>query len=127
MANNNQCIRSKLKNMKVVKINAEVNLSSGMVVGLGSVLVIAEAYTDNKSQKDGVIPSQVATLLYQNEQAIIDGKVSIPNVADFNTTMSGNLDVARYETEAAEVMLIEFVVGTLTPIYGEENIEVITL
>lgn len=113
--------------MKVVKINAEVNLSSGMVVGLGSVLVIAEAYTDNKSQKDGVIPSQVATLLYQNEQAIIDGKVSIPNVADFNTTMSGNLDVARYETEAAEVMLIEFVVGTLTPIYGEENIEVITL
>jgi predicted RecA/RadA family phage recombinase len=127
VANNNQCIRSKLKNMKVVKINAEVNLSSGMVVGLGSVLVIAEAYTDNKSQKDGVIPSQVATLLYQNEQAIIDGKVSIPNVADFNTTMSGNLDVARYETEAAEVMLIEFVVGTLTPIYGEENIEVITL
>lgn len=113
--------------MKVVKINAEVNLSSGMVVGLGSVLVIAEAYTDNKSQKDGVIPSQVATLLFQNEQAIIDGKVSIPNVADFNTTMSGNLDVARYETEAAEVMLIEFVVGTLTPIYGAENIEVITI
>jgi predicted RecA/RadA family phage recombinase len=113
--------------MKVVKINAEVNLSSGMIVGIGSVLVIAEAYTDNKSQKDGTIPSQVATLLYQNEQAIIDGKVSIPNVADFNTTMSGNLDVTRYETEAAEVMLIEFVVGTLTPIYGEENIEVITL
>lgn len=113
--------------MKVVKINAEVNLSSGMVVGLGSVLVIAEAYTDNKSQKDGVIPSQVATLLFQNEQAIIDGKVSILNVADFNTTMSGNLDVARYETEAAEVMLIEFVVGTLTPIYGAENIEVITI
>lgn len=113
--------------MKVVKINAEVNLSSGMVVGIGSVLVIAEAYTDNKSQKDGVIPSQIATLLYQNEQAIIDGKVSIPNVADFNTTMSGNLDVTRYETEAAEVMLIEFVVGTLTPIYGAENIEVITI
>jgi predicted RecA/RadA family phage recombinase len=113
--------------MKVVKINAEVNLSSGMIVGIGSVLVIAEAYTDNKSQKDGTIPSQVATLLYQNEQAIIDGKVSIPNVADFNTTMSGSLDVTRYETEAAEVMLIEFVVGTLTPIYGEENIEVITL
>jgi hypothetical protein len=113
--------------MKVVKINAEVNLSSGMIVGIGSVLVISEAYTDNKSQANGVIPSQVATLLFQNEQAIIDGKVSIPNVADFNTTMSGNLDVARYETEAAEVMLIEFVVGTLTPIYGEENIEVITL
>ena len=113
--------------MKVVKINAEVNLSSGMIVGIGSVLVIAEAYTDNKSQKDGTIPSQVATLLFQNEQAILDGKVSIPNVADFNTTMSGNLDVARYETEAAEVMLIEFVVGTLTPIYGEENIEVITI
>ena len=113
--------------MKAVKINAEVNLSSGMIVGIGSVLVIAEAYTDNKSQKDGTIPSQVATLLFQNEQAILDGKVSIPNVADFNTTMSGNLDVARYETEAAEVMLIEFVVGTLTPIYGAENIEVITI
>ena len=113
--------------MKAVKINAEVNLSSGMIVGIGSILVIAEAYTDNKSQKDGTIPSQVATLLFQNEQAILDGKVSIPNVADFNTTMSGNLDVTRYETEAAEVMLIEFVVGTLTPIYGAENIEVITI
>jgi hypothetical protein len=113
--------------MKIVKINAEVNLLSGMVVPTGSVLVISEAYTDNKSQKDGIIPAQVATLLYQNEQAITDGKVSIPNVADFNTTMSGNLDVTRYETEAAEVMLIEFVVGTLSLVYGEENIEVITL
>ena len=113
--------------MKVVQINSEVNLSSGMVVASGSVLVIAEAYTDNKSQKDGVIPTQVATLLYQNAQAILNGKVSIPNVADFNTTMAGNLLVTRYETEAAESMLIEFVVGTLTPIYGEENIVVITL
>ena len=113
--------------MKAVKINSEVNLSSGMIVASGSVLVIAEAYTDNKSQNDGTIPSQVATLLFQNKQAILDGKVSIPNVADFSTTMSGKLDVARYETEAAEVMLIEFVVGNLAPIYGEENIEVITL
>ena len=113
--------------MKAVKINAEVNLSSGMIVASGSVLVIAEAYTDNKSQKDGLIPAQVATLLYQNEQAITDGKVSIPNVADFNTTMAGNLLVTRYETEAAETMLIESVVETLTPIYGADNIEVITL
>lgn len=113
--------------MKAVKINAEVNLLSGMIVASGSVLVIAEAYTDNKSQVDGTIPAQVATLLFQNEQAIIDGKVSIPNVADFNTTMAGNLLVTRYETEAAETMLIEFVTGTLTPIYGAENIEVITI
>ena len=34
--------------MKAVKINSEVNLSSGMIVASGSVLVIAEAYTDNK-------------------------------------------------------------------------------
>ena len=113
--------------MKAVKINAEVNLSSGMIVASGSVLVIAEAYTDNKSQKDGLIPAQVATLLYQNAQAIADGKVSIPNVADFNTTISGNLLVTRYETVAAETMLIESVVETLTPIYGADNIEVITL
>lgn len=113
--------------MKVVKINAEVNLLSGMIVPTGSVLIVSEAYTDNKSQKDGIIPAQVATLLYQNEQAILDGKVSIPNVADFNTTMTGSLDVTRYETEAAEVMLIEFVVSALIPIYGADNIEVIDL
>jgi hypothetical protein len=113
--------------MKTVKINSEVNLSSGMVVASGSILVIAEAYTDNKSQKDGYIPTQVATLLYQNEQAFLDGKTSIPNVSDFNTTLAGELAVLRYETEAAEGMLIEFVVDTLTPIYGADNIEVVTV
>lgn len=113
--------------MKAVKINEAVNLLSGMIVSSGSVLVISEAYTDNKRQKDGTIPAQVATLLFQNEQAIMDGKVSIPNVADFNTTMVGNLDVARYETEAAETMLIEFLVATLTPIYGAENLEIINI
>jgi hypothetical protein len=41
--------------------------------------------------------------------------------------MAGNLLVTRYETEAAETMLIESVVETLTPIYGADNIEVITL
>ncbi len=113
--------------MKAVKINSEVNLLSGMIVASGSVLVVSEAYTDNKSQKDGLIPAQIATLLFQNEQAIIDGKVSIPNVADFNTTMAGELLVTRYETDPAETMIIEFVFATLAPIYGEENLEIITI
>lgn len=113
--------------MQVVKINAPVNLSSGMIVSSGSILVIAEAYTDNKSQKDGYIPTQVATLLYQNEQAFLSGKTFIPNVSDFNTLLTGELAVLKYETEAAEAMLIEFVVDTLTPIYGSQNIEVITV
>ena len=113
--------------MKAVKINAEVNLANGLTVPSGSILVVAEAYTDNKSQKDGTIPTQVATLLYQNEQAIIDGKVSITDIADFSTTMAGNLLVTRYETDPAETMIIEYIIATLTPIYGASNLEVIII
>jgi len=113
--------------MKAVKINADVNLTNGLIVPSGSVLLVAEAYTDNKSQKDGTIPTQVATLLYQNEQAIIDGKVSINDIADFSTTMAGNLLVTRYETDPAETMIIEYIIATLTPIYGASNLEVITI
>ena len=113
--------------MKAVKINADVNLTNGLTVTSGSVLLVAEAYTDNKSQKDGTIPTQVATLLYQNTQAIIDGKVSINDIADFSTTMAGNLLVTRYETDPAETMIIEYIIATLTPVYGASNLEVITI
>lgn len=113
--------------MKAVKINADVNLTNGLTVPSGSILVIAEAYTDNKSQKDDTIPTQVATLLYQNEQAIIDGKVSITDIADFGTTMAGNLLVTRYETDPAETMIIEYIIATLTPVYGVKNLEIITI
>ena len=44
-----------------IKINSAVNLSSGLSIPSGSVVAIAEGYADVKSEKDGIIPAQVAT------------------------------------------------------------------
>jgi hypothetical protein len=113
--------------MKAVKINAIVNLTNGLTVNSGSCLIIAEAYTDNKNQKDLTIPTQVATLLYQSKNAYNAGKTPISEIADFKTTMVGSLLVSDYETKNTEQMLLDFIIAQLTPIYGAANLEVINI
>jgi hypothetical protein len=113
--------------MKAVKINAIVNLTNGLTVNSGSCLIIAEAYTDNKNQKDLTIPAQVATLLYQSENAYSAGKTPISEIADFATTMVGSLLVVDYETKNTEQMLLDFIIAQLTPVYGAANLEVINI
>jgi len=113
--------------MKAVKINAVVNLTNGLTVSSGSCLIIAEAFTDNKSQKDLTIPTQVATLLYQSKAAYNNGKTAINEIADFKTTMVGNLLVADYETKKTEQMLLDFIVAQLTPVYGADKLEIIAV
>lgn len=113
--------------MKAVKINAVVNLTNGLTVPTGSCLIIAEAYTDNKNQKDLTIPTQVATLLYQSKNAYNNGKTSISEIADFNPLMQGSLSVADYETKKTETMLLDFIVLQLTPVYGAQNLDIINV
>jgi hypothetical protein len=114
--------------MKLIQINAPVNLTSGLSIPNGSVVVIAEGYSDNKSQKDGIIPAQIATFVFASVQALAEGKAPIQGIEDFNNTFAGlQLTVADYETLAAETLLINAVYSALSAFYGAENIEVITL
>lgn len=113
--------------MKAVKINAVVNLTNGLTVNSGSCLIIAEAYTDNKNQKDLTIPTQVATLLYQSKNAYNAGKTPISEIADFKTTMVGSLLVSDYETKKTEQMLLDFIIAQLTPIYGADKLDIIAV
>lgn len=109
-----------------IKINSSVNLSSGLTIPSGSVVTIAEGYADVKSEKDGIIPAQVATFLYASEAAIQGDATPVQGVADFNPVFSGlELAVADYETEPAQTLLIDAVKGSLIEVYGEENIEVV--
>lgn len=113
--------------MKAVKINTVVNLTSGLSIPSGSVCVIAEGYADIKSQKDGVIPAQIATFVYASESAIAEGKAPIQGIEDFNTTFSNlELTVVDYETKTAEELLINAVYSALNEVYPSE-VEVVNI
>jgi hypothetical protein len=113
--------------MKAIKINAIVNLTSGLSIPAGSIAVIAEGYADVKSQKDGIIPAQVATFVFASLAAIQEGKTPIAEIADFNPVFAGlELTIANYATVPAETLLVDAVFNALESIYGED-VEVINL
>jgi hypothetical protein len=113
--------------MQAIKINSNVNLTSGLSIPSGSIVVIAEGYADVKSQKNGIIPAQIATFVFASASALAEGKTPIQGIEDFNTTFAGlDLSVADYETLAAETLLINAVYSALNAIYPAQ-VEVITL
>ena len=113
--------------MKAILINSNVNLTSGLSIPSGSVCVIAEGYADVKSQKDGVIPAQIATFVFASVEALAQGKAPIQGIQDFNTTFSNlELSVADYETLAAETLLVNAVESALEAIYPNQ-VEVISI
>lgn len=113
--------------MQAIKLNTSVNLTSGLSIPSGSVVVIAEGYAAVKDQKDGIIPAQIATFVFASVQALAEGKAPIQGIEDFNTTFAGlQLTVADYETLAAETLLINAVYDALNAIYPAQ-VEVVTI
>jgi hypothetical protein len=113
--------------MKAIQINTSVNLTSGLSIPSGSVVVISEGYANIKDQKDGIIPAQIATFVFASVQALAEGKAPIQGIQDFNTTFSNlELSVADYETLAAETLLVNAVESALEAIYPS-NVEVVTI
>ena len=113
--------------MQAIKILSPVNLTSGLSIPSGSIVVIAEGYADVKSQKDGIIPAQIATFVFASVGALAEGKAPIQGIEDFNTTFAGlELTVADYETLAAETLLVNAVESALEAIYPS-NVEVVTI
>jgi hypothetical protein len=113
--------------MKLIQINTPVNLTSGLSIPSGSVVVIAEGYSDNKSQKDGIIPAQIATFVFASVQALAEGKAPIQGIEDFNTSFSGlELSVTAYETQPAETLLIDAIFGALNLVYPDQ-VEIVTV
>lgn len=108
-----------------IKINTTVNLSSGLAIPTGAVVTIAEGYAAVKDEKEGVIPAQVATFVYASEAAYTQGLDPVSGVADFNPVFSGlELSVSDYATKTAEQLLIDAVYGSLSDVYGAQNIEI---
>jgi len=107
--------------MQAIKILSPVNLTSGLSIPSGSIVVIAEGYADVKSQKDGIIPAQIATFVFASVQALAEGKAPIQGIEDFNTTFSNlELSVTDYETLAAESLLVNAVFNALDSIYPSQ-------
>ena len=114
--------------MQAIKILSPVNLTSGLSIPSGSIVVIAEGYAAVKDQKDGIIPAQIATFVFASVGALAEGKAPIQGIEDFNTTFSNlELSVVAYETIPAESLLVNAVYDALVAIYGAENVEQITI
>ena len=104
--------------MKKIKINTAVNLTSGISLPSGSIVVIAEGYADVKSLKEEGIPAQVATLLYASESALANGATPIADPSDFTPVFSQlMLSISDYQTKSAENLLIDAVYNALNSVY----------
>jgi hypothetical protein len=121
--------------MQAIKILSPVNLTSGLSIPSGSIVVIAEGYADVKGQtkpnpstgQPAFIPAQIATFVFASVQALTEGKAPIQGIEDFNTTFSGlELSVASYEILSAETLLVTSVYGELEKIYPEQ-VEIVNL
>lgn len=114
--------------MKYIKIKTEVNLTSGVAIPSGSVVIIAEGYADVKGQVEGLIPAQISTFVYASIEAMIGGKQALQGIEDFNTTFSyAKLPVEAFETVPAETLLITAVYDDLELVYGKGNVEIVTV
>ena len=113
--------------MKALQINAEVNLTSGLTIPSGAVVIILEGYADIKNQKltDGeyLIPAQISTAVWASKDSYESGKSNVTGIADFNPVFSSlEMTYTAYSTETAEQLLINTVEDALIAIYGTDNV-----
>ena len=106
--------------MKSIKINAPVNLNSGLQVPPGSVVVISEGLAQLFKTHGGLIPAQIATDVYTSVSNYETGKAPVDrsSVADFNPVRYDvKLPVAAYETQTAQDLLLTAVYMGLEQVY----------
>jgi hypothetical protein len=113
--------------MKAIKINATVVLNNGLTVSSGSCLTIDSANINNKRDFGVGLPIAILTSLYNSETDYNEGKNGITDIKDFNSLFQGSISVVVYETVSTEKMLTDFLIASLTPIYGAANLEVINI
>ena len=106
--------------MKAIKINASINLNSGLQVPPGSVVVISEGLAQLFKTAGGLIPAQIATDVYTSVANYETGKAPVDrsSVADFNPVRYDiKLPVAAYETQTAQDLLLTAVYMGLEQVY----------
>lgn len=106
--------------MKAIKINASINLNSGLQVPPGAVVVISEGLAQLFKTAGGLIPAQIATDVYTSVSNYETGKAPVDrsSVADFNPVRYDvKLPVVAYETQTAQDLLLTAVYMGLEQVY----------
>lgn len=111
--------------MKLIKINAPVELNSGIEIVPGAIVVISEGYAAIANEKDGFIPCQVSTRVFASMEAFISNKNSIIDIKSFPTA-HGNLllTVTDFQTLPTEQLLVNAVKDRLEVVFPE-SLEII--
>lgn len=113
--------------MKLIKINAPINLNSGVVVPAASFVGIREAYFNNNTPKDASVTTQIAIGVYTTQAKARNGKTPIADVSDFEMVYTVEIPIADYTTKDAESVCIAEMLKILTPIYTAPNLSIITI
>jgi hypothetical protein len=119
--------------MKALKINTTVNLTNGLTIPSGAIVVIGEGTAVPNPRKlvtvEGVkkIPCSVITNVYKSLAAFTAGDTAITGIKDFNPAFYGlTLSVEGYATLPTETLQIEVVKQSLEAVYPGQ-IEEITI
>lgn len=111
--------------MKLIKINAPVELNSGIEIVPGAIVVISEGYAAIANEKDGFIPCQISTRVFSSMEAFTSNKNSIIDIKSFPTA-HGNLllTVTDFQTLPTEQLLVNAVKNRLEIVFPE-SLEII--
>lgn len=113
--------------MKLIKIAAPINLSSGVVVTAPSFLAVREIYLNNQTPKDTSVTTQISVGVYTTQLKASKGKFPIGDISDFQPLFSVEVTMLDYTTKDAETIGIEYVFNELTPIYTAAKLSIITI
>lgn len=106
--------------MKAIQINTIVNLTNGLQIPSGSVVVICEGLAQVIGQKDGLIPAQIVNQVFVNKTSYESGLSPVDgnSIADFQTALySLKLSVDNYTTKTAQDLLVNAVYDYLATVY----------
>jgi len=112
--------------MKAIKIISPINTTTGEPIPAGAIVLLSNAYSNIDAEKDNLIPCQIPCKVYASEQFYLDGKEPLYNIADFNASF-GDLMATSEQFEPIRQFLLAVVEARLVSIYGNENVEIITI
>lgn len=113
--------------MKLIKINATINLNSGVTVAGPSFLAAREIYFDNQTPKDASVTTQVSVGVYTTQAKAKKGNTPILDIADFKPLFNVEIPILDYTTKDAETVAINAVLSELIPVYTAPNLSIITV
>ena len=112
--------------MKAILINKPINTTTGIPIPMGAIVILNEATASIFNEQNILVPCQIPCSVYESVNDYVAGKQPLANIADFNTGF-GDLMATSEQFEPIRQFLLAVVESRLVSIYGDANVEIITI